>query len=267
MALTAENVPSRSANTSNGEYEQPLTERLRTFLRLEFLYQQLLFHTENESDWSSRAAISSLLEINAILMRGDVRSEVLKELERQIDTLQRFQSQPGVDNSRLSAILNNLNELREDLQKTGPHFLQDLKDCEFLSAIKHRSAIPGGTCEFDLPDYSFWLRQDYPARLTALNRWIACLRPICDAVMEMMWLTREGAPIEERIAERGMFQYTVNRELPCRLLRVIVPAGENYYPEISGSQHRFTIRFMTWSDVDSRSVQIAEDINFKFSIC
>jgi cell division protein ZapD len=59
-------------------YEQPLNERMRTFLRLDFLYQQALFHEEREDAWSTRAAVGSLLEILAITARGDVRSEVLK---------------------------------------------------------------------------------------------------------------------------------------------------------------------------------------------
>src|SRR2546430_8968052 len=46
---------------------------------------------------------------------------------------------------------------RTDLMAAGSAFLQPLRDSQFLSAIKHRNAIPGGTCEFDLPDYTFWL--------------------------------------------------------------------------------------------------------------
>ena len=37
-------------------YEQPLNERMRTFLRLEFLYTQATYHSESPSPWSSRAA-------------------------------------------------------------------------------------------------------------------------------------------------------------------------------------------------------------------
>ena len=37
------------------EYEQPLNERMRTFLRLEFLYQQLMYNSELEADWATRA--------------------------------------------------------------------------------------------------------------------------------------------------------------------------------------------------------------------
>ena len=40
-------------------FEQPLNERMRTFLRLDFLYNQALYHNEKASPWGSRAAMSS----------------------------------------------------------------------------------------------------------------------------------------------------------------------------------------------------------------
>ena len=77
-------------------FEQPLNERMRTFLRLDFLYSQALYHNEMASQWGSRAAVGSLIDILAIATRGDVRSDVLKELERQLTALTEFQSKPGV---------------------------------------------------------------------------------------------------------------------------------------------------------------------------
>ena len=68
-------------------FEQPLNERMRTFLRVDFLYGQALYHNEVATQWGSRAAMSSLLDILAITTRGDVRSDVLKELERHLATL------------------------------------------------------------------------------------------------------------------------------------------------------------------------------------
>jgi len=41
-------------------FEQPLNERMRTFLRLDFLYNQALYHSEMASPWGSRAAMSSV---------------------------------------------------------------------------------------------------------------------------------------------------------------------------------------------------------------
>ena len=156
MAKPASNVAPQAAQA---HYEQPVSERMRTFMRLEFLYRQMLYNSELESDWATRATINGLLEILAILSRGDVRSEVHKELDHQLDVLQRYQSQPGVDSGRLDALVRNLIESRAEVDAIGTSFLQPLKDSDFLNAIKNRSAIPGGTCEFDLPEYSHWLRQ------------------------------------------------------------------------------------------------------------
>ena len=82
-------------------YEQPLNERMRTFLRLEFLYTQATYHSELPNPWSARAAVASLLEILAITARGDSRSDVLKELERHVNVLKEYQTKTGVDPSRL----------------------------------------------------------------------------------------------------------------------------------------------------------------------
>ena len=180
-------------------YEQPLSERMRTFLRLEFLYQQMLYNAEQDADWGTRATITTLLDIMAILARGDVRSDVHKELDAQLGALQRFQAQPDVDSGRLDALIQNLLDSRLQVADIGTQFLQPLKDSEFLSAIKHRSAIPGGTCEFDLPVYSHWLRQPFARRQEDIDGWIAAIRPLCDAALEVLWLIRESARPTDRV--------------------------------------------------------------------
>ena len=248
-------------------YELPLNERMRTFLRLDFLYQQLLYHSESETSWATRARISTILDILAILQRGDIRSEVHKELDHQINTLQQYQSQPGVDAKRLDALVRTLVESRGQISQIGTKYLQPVKDCEFLNSIKHRSAIPGGTCEFDLPVYSHWLRQPHGRREQDMARWLGAIRPICDAVTEVLWLIRQSAEPAEKIAINGMYQHTMQKDANCRLLRVILPSDRSLFPEISGSQHRFTVRFLEWSTIDARAVQTGHDVTFLLSIC
>ena len=262
----ASGVAPRSA-TRHAHYELPLSERMRTFLRLEFLYQQMLFNCESESGWATRATITTLLEILAILSRGDVRGEVHKELDHHINTLQRFQSQPGVDSGRLENLIRNLLESRGEVADIGTQFLQPLKDSEFLRAIKHRNSIPGGTCEFDLPEYNHWLRQPYSRREQDLTRWIGAIRPLCDAVVEVLWLIRESAEPVEKTAINGMYQHNMQKDVNCRLLRVVLTDNSALFPEISGSQHRFTVRFLKWSTIDSRAVQTGHDVPFQLAIC
>jgi len=266
MAKPAEEIAAQTA-TGATHYEQPLSERMRTFLRLEFLYQQMLYNSDENADWATRATISTLLEILAILSRGDVRSEVLKELDQQLGVLQRFQTQPGVDRGRLDSLVSNLLTSRDQIGQVGAGFLQPIKDSEFLNAIKHRSAIPGGTCEFDLPEYSHWLRQSIGRRQQDLAIWIESIRPICDAVSESLWLIRESARPTDQMAINGMYQHNMQKDSNCRLLRVSLAGNSSLFPEISGSQHRFTIRFLDWSTVDSRAVQTGHDVPFQLSIC
>lgn len=267
MAVSASRAKAPATARRMAEYEQPINERMRTFMRLEFLYQQMLYNSELEADWATRAATSSLLEIMAILMRGDVRSDVLKELDNQMDGLRRYQSQPEVDEQRLEILIANLAGSRRDLESAGTSFMQPLKNCEFLSAIKHRSAIPGGTCEFDLPEFSHWLRQPFARRQQDIVRWLGVIRPVCDAVSEVLWLIRESAQPVAKVATNGMYQHRMQKDKSCRLLRVSVAEDQQLFPEISGSQHRFTVRFLEWSTIDSRAVQTKHDVQFKISIC
>ena len=97
--------------------------------------------------------------------------------------------------------------------------------------------------------------------------WIGAIRPLCDAVTEVLWLIRESAQPEAKLAVNGMYQHNMQKDAHCRLLRVNLLEDSALYPEISGSQHRFTVRFLEWSTVDSRAHQTRHDVPFQLSIC
>ena len=248
-------------------FEQPLNERMRSWLRLEFLYLQALYHNESGSAWSSRAAVSSLLEILAITGRGDARSDVLKDLERQLASLKDYQSRPGVDSSRLRQVLTRLAQRRDELQSASSAALARLRDSEFLAAIKHRSAIPGGTCEFDLPDYSHWLNLPAETRQADFAGWLGALRPLCESVSDLLWVTRENARPRREVAAGGTYMLAFDRDAPIQLLRISLPGDSDLYPEISGSHHRCSIRFLSWVDADNRPLQAPVDVPFVLTCC
>jgi cell division protein ZapD len=248
-------------------FEQPLNERMRTFLRLDFLYNQAIYHNEMASQWGSRAAVAGLLDILTIAGRGDVRSDVVKELERHLTALNEFQRRPGVDAARLRNVMSDLLRLRADLLAAGSGYLQLLKDSEFLSAIKHRSAIPGGTCEFDLPDYYFWLNRPSEVRAQAFDQWLRLLRPLCEAIAQLLWLTRENGRSQEEIARGGTFNITFDRDTPIQLLRISLPAGSSLYPQISGSHYRCSVRFLSWNGLDARATQTDDNVPFILTCC
>lgn len=267
MSESAAHSPVAHPDQAPLVFEQPLNERMRTLLRLDFLYNQALYHNEMSSQWGSRAAVASLLDILAVATRGDIRADILKELERHLNHLNVFQSKPGVDAARLRTVISNLLRLRADLVAIGANYLQELKESEFLASIKHRSAIPGGTCEFDLPDYYFWLNQPTETRMLAFGQWLTTLRPLCDAIAELLWITRQNGQPREELARNGVYHINFDRDTPVQLVRIALPADAGLYPETSGSHYRCSVRFLTWNGLTAKAVQAEGDVPFTLTCC
>lgn len=248
-------------------YEQPLTERMRTFLRIEFLRAQALFHMRDPSYFGARAAIASLLEILSIVGRGDVRGDVLKELDHHAELLKQYRLTPGVDPARLNGLIEDVDGLRTEIGSLGMKFYNPLKENEFLNMIQQRSFIPGGTCVFDLPDYGCWLHLPHDERTAHLRTWLDQLRPIGDAVAKVLWLTREASEPTQCTAPNGLYQRALDKQGQRNLVRVLLPAGSRIFPEVSAGPQRFTVRFVEWLGVASRPRQASGTIQFRLALC
>jgi cell division protein ZapD len=169
--------------------------------------------------------------------------------------------------ARLKGLIDTVTELRGRLAEAGAQLINPLKECDFLNAIRHRSAIPGGTCMFDLPDYGYWLHQPAAERQRQLEEWMSRLKPLCDAVAEVLWLTREASDARECVASGGLYQHNLDRNEQVSLVRVLLPSGAGIYPEISAGPHRFTVRFVRWRGVDTRPTPITQDVRFHLALC
>ncbi len=264
-------MPSVDAAARAIVFEQPLNERMRTFLRLDFLYQQALHHHNKSDQWGSRAAVHGLLDILAITQRGDVRCDVLKELERQMALLCNSRPRPGVDTARLRTLLNNLAPAARGAARRGRAVLQPLRDSEFLAAIKHRSAIPGGTCEFDLPDYYLWLNQ--PPTRSAAPTFSALAGDAATAVRRGDRAAVADAPerpqSRREVAPGGVFHVTFDRDTPAAAAAHLRcrPACD-IYPEISGSHYRCSVRFLRWHGRrHAARSQTESDVPFQLTTC
>lgn len=247
-------------------FEQPLNERVRTFLRLEFLFAQHHHHRTDRSPWGVRATLRTLLDIFSIVSRSDLKTEILKELSEQHGTLTRLQQRPGVDPTRLQSVLGELNQAVNAMQVLTTHALGTvLRDNEFLVALLHRSTIPGGASAFDLPSFHHWLSQPHEHVRRDLDAWFADLVPLERSINLFLRLLRQSTQPLNEIARGGMFVYTPPGEF--ELVRVLVNAEAGIYPEISAGKHRFTVRFMTQRDVNTRPTQATSDIPFQLQCC
>jgi cell division protein ZapD len=237
------------------------------FMRLELLFQQLEHFLAGATMWDKRAAIDTLLDIMTIFSRNDIKSEVLKELDRHANILTHLASSQGVDKTKLNAILDKMSTISKSLYassgKTGLNVMKN----DFLQSISQRSSIPGGSCSFDLPVYHFWLEQQSNLQSASFEQWMqpfAALRTAIDIILNSI---RNSTMPTEKVAQTGFFQLALENSYSYQLLRVGIDRCIPCYAEISGGKHRFSIRFMNPTPETGRALQSSNDVLFKLSCC
>lgn len=246
-------------------FEQPLAERVRNYLRLEFLFHQYAHHRSERSLWGYRAALQTLLDVFTVLGRSDLKNELIKDLAEQQGHLARLSDRPQVDAQRLDAVLAELAAASRELLAAPLHPTTALRDSDLLHAVMNRVVIPGGTCTFDLPAYHRWLCRPYEQVERDLDRWQAQIAPLQRGIQLLLLLLRQSTPVREESTESGVFLYQPQQAY--QLVRVMLPSALDVYPEISASRHRFSIRFMRLGDVDQRNVQVTERVDFRLQCC
>jgi len=248
-------------------YEFPLNERIRVFIRLEQLFQQLSHFSAGETVADKRAAISVLLDIMLIFRRNDLKSEILKELDRHATILNKIANSQGVDTQLLDSILDQLAKISKKLHAVTGKIGISIMESDLFQSIAQRSSIPGGTCSFDLPEYHYWLEQDESICLKDLQHWSSPFNDIHTAIDLILNFIRNSRSASQEVAVAGFFQISLDRSQPFQLLKVSVDKSLPCFAEISGGKHRCTIRFMEPSADDKRPTQSTDDIPFALTCC
>ena len=249
-----------------GIYELPLNERLRTFMRIEFLYSRLKYFVSNlDGNWQTRTVIHTLLEIYSILSRTDVRREVLADLDRYIMQMQRFQSAPDADNNMVNNILEDLDLIKNQVMGIGTDYLLKLREDEFIASLLHRHTLPGGKAEFDMPKYKFFLESDKKDVALQINKWIDIVKHLCEGIDKLMWIIRESNEPIATVAVGGQYNHQIERRTQISLVRIIINDSD-IYPEISGGRHLIAVRFFN-QNKDGEYLQFEDNVEFKISLC
>ena len=247
-------------------FEHPLNEKCRTWLRLSHLFEQFEFHLPHIEEWHARAAVSALLDIANVLSRADIKSELLKELERYKQSLSRMANSPGVDTDRLEHILQDLHQTCQGVRKIKGQLGGPLRANEFLNSVVQRSSIAGGAFDFDLPQFHYWLRMPQDERSLQLDDWRHEVAPVQNAVELLLTLIRNSAVPSQETAPNGFYQKSLPSNVSAQLLRVGIPSAGGVFAEISGGKHRFSIRFLECGDWQHPN-QADRDVPFALSTC
>jgi cell division protein ZapD len=246
-------------------YEYPFSERIRTLLRLEDLFDKLLYFCEQQHSYCHHTALLTLFEILEVTSRADLKSDLLLELERHRQTLQALRNNPQVSEAALAAVLGEIEHAQQHLNATTGKAGQHIRDNEWLMSIRSRANIPGGTCEFDLPSYHAWLTRDAESRSRDLQAWVQPMMQFHAALAIVLKLLRETAHRSEQIAAQGAFQQILQGRTYA-LLQVRIDGELNAIPEISANKYMLWIRFTT-QDRDLKPRSFDRDVPFELSLC
>ena len=247
-------------------YEYPFNESIRTMLRLEHLFDRLGQLVRRDAAVDHHFALVTVFEIMDVASRADLKSDLLKELERHRSQLQGYRGNPQISEAALDEVVARIEHAFDGLNQLPGKAGQALTGNDWLMSIRSRINIPGGTCEFDLPGYFAW--QQYPPerRRADLLRWTASLMPLAEALHVLLGLLRDSGSPQRVVAVGGQFQQSLPSGRSYHLMRVRLEDGSVLVPEISGHRLMAMVRLMQ-AEADGRLRPSAGDTEFELTLC
>lgn len=248
-------------------YEQPLCERMRLFMRLESMFKQMhLFHKADEY-YSIQLFLDSLFDVLDFLHRYEIRSEILKELQRLKTALMRDTLQPGHGFKTQTDMENAIEQSLIAIHDINFNPISMLRENELFNSLRQRNFNQSGNCLFEVPAYQYWLGKNADKTNPFIIHCYSLFSPIAKAINLVLGMVRASAELTKEYTEDGMFIKTLDKDKRNQLLRVHLTTAHNVFPRISGDNHRFSIRFMEQDDPQLRSTQTTQPVSFSLQIC
>lgn len=247
-------------------YEYPFNERIRTYLRLEHLFGRLGQLLPRDAALDHHFALITIFEVMDVTSRADLKSDVLKDLEKQKAHMAAYRGNPAISEASLDAILGRLDDAFQQLNQQHGKPGHELTDNEWLMSIRSRAVIPGGTCGFDLPAYHAWQQGQAAARRADLQVWAASLAPMAQAIALLLQILRDSGKPQKVMATSGQFQQTLPQGRTFQLLRLHVDPSMQLIPEISGNRLMVSVRLMR-QDADGKLHIAREDAPLELALC
>jgi cell division protein ZapD len=247
-------------------YEYPFNEGIRTMLRLEHLFDRLGQLVARDAPVDHHFALATIFEIMDVASRADLKSDLLKELERHRAQLQSYRGNPHISEAALDQIVGRIDHAFDGLNQLQGKAGQALQTNDWLMGIRSRIGIPGGTCEFDLPSYYAWQQLDPAKRRADLMGWIATLSPLAEALQVLLGLLRDSGAAQRVVAAGGQYQQSLPAGRTYQLMRVRLDAADGLVPEMTGHRLMVGVRLMR-PDAEGRLRLAAEDRDFELTLC
>jgi cell division protein ZapD len=245
-------------------FEYPFNERVRALMRLESLFDRMMFFARPGDPKLHQVAISALFDLLDATERTDMKGSVLQDLERQRTVLMGLRDHPGVEAKTLNAMLNEIERVAANLNAAGKTG-QTLRENEWLASLRGRLAVPGGGTQVDMPSFHAWQYRPEIERCADLQHWMSSLMPLQEGISIVLNLLRESGQSETAVAPLGAYQQMLAGKV-YQLLRVWIDESACTFPEISANKYMVWIRFASQGG-DQKPQAMTRDIPFKMALC
>ena len=196
-------------------YEFPCSEKNRFFLRFESLAKRFDWYCSQDCAIAHQAAIGTIFDLADVAARSDLRNDLVQELLRQKCALEARCREKGSPDENLSELLQEVSSVSREVSQVVGRSGQSIRDNEWLQLIRTRQHLPGGTCEFDMPQLHYWLSRPPEERRKELLSLTESLAPTIRAVS--LILRQRDAPA---------FRHREELQSRARL----APAGSEAHP-------------------------------------
>lgn len=248
-------------------YEYPFNERVRTYLRLEHLFERLGQLLGRDDPLDHHFAFVTIFEIIEVAARAELKSDVLKDLEKHKQQMLVFRGNPAIASDVLEGVISQIEAaflaVNTQIGKAG----STLNDNEWITSVRSRIAIPAGTCEFDLPAYYHWQHHSPARRRDDMMRWASTLWPMAQAVNLLLKLIRDSGSAQKVMATNGHFQQNLPQGRTFQLLRLRIDEQLGLVPEISGNRLIVSVRMLRPSADDKLPSAAAVDTGLELTLC
>jgi len=238
-------------------YEFPLNEKIRRFLRIEEIFTKIDFQQKNRHSFSEYGLFVLLFDLMATASRSDLKVELLQTLDAQQIKLKNKRN-TAKNNELVKKISSAKKNLEKSIIQPGFYFGND----RLIQEIKARNDSPFGIVCTDFPELRYWLEiENKDIRRKYFYEKFSPFNPIKDAIKILLTIIRGEASFEKVETDKGLFQMKLNPSTKNDLITIQLTSGSKFFPHISSNKYAINMQFN-----DHNNIKINKKIKFRLAI-
>ena len=211
--------------------EFPITEKIRKYLKLEYLFNQYdFFIKQKHNKYISNVIFNIIFKLNANAARADIKVELINDLQRIANKYKHHDEEAT--------------KLKKRLEKINSFSSYSLNSNKMMQELKVRSESPIGINDIDFSKYKIWNElQNTRSRNMFYKNLSKDLLAIKESIYFILRIIRKQTSKENLIANDMMAQIKLDPLIRFDLLTISLKTIVSYEASISANKYAININF------------------------